>query len=294
MDTERLSWLPPQGLGEPIVFTPEGAGGYALRRFRPSGNQASALGVKGARQMGETFSSAQVSPSVHVAQVYVLGASHEEHAALRAKLVKALSVDTLRAGGAALGTLRLERPGLPTLQTKALPQASPSWASRLAGNSIADLEFWAPSPLWSALEARSEDFSSSGGVGYPLDYPLDYEEVALRADVENLGDVSVGVLFRVFGAIENPVMELEATGERIVISGTVGAGEVLEVDTTFGGKSATLIASDGTRTNGFGMIDLEESTFWRLPSGTSPVRLGFDTEDGGSVKMAWREQYGGV
>lgn len=294
MDTERLSWLPPQGLGEPIVFTPEGAGGFALRRFRPSGNQASALGVKGARQMGETFSSAQVSPSVHVAQVYVLGQDHEEHAALRAKLVKALSVDTLRAGGAALGTLLLERPGLPTLQTKALPQASPSWASRLAGNSIADLEFWAPSPLWSAQESRSVEFTSSGGVGYPLDYPLDYEEVALRADVENLGDVSVGVLLRIFGPIDDPVMELEPTGERVVVDGSVGAGEVLEVNTAFGSKSATLISSSGTRTNALGMIDLDATSFWRLPSGVSLVRLSFAFTDGGVVAMVWREQYGGV
>lgn len=295
MVAERLSWLPAPGKGEPITFGVDGSQGFQLARWAPGANEASPLAVKGPRQMGQSPIGSLVQPTTHALRVHVLGKTHEEHAALRAKLAKALSVDTLaRTPLSQYGTLRIERPGLPTLQTLALPQASPTWGSRRAGFGEADLEFWAPSPLWEALESRSLTLSNSAGVDYPLDYPLDYEPAQLAADLENLGDVSVGVMLRIFGQIEDPQITLQETGETLAITGTIQEGETLEVFTDFGEKKVELVKPNGSRENAFHRVALDQSTFFRVPPGDSTLTLDFATLTGGTASVVWREKYGGV
>jgi hypothetical protein len=103
----------------------------------------------------------------------------------------------------------------------------------------------------------------------------------------NNGQVEAPVIIKIVGACTNPRIDNLTTGEYIKFNNlTMTAGQVLEIDTTFGEKKVTL---DGV--NIFNKLDYA-STFFNLKLGSNEIEF---TDDTGSTTAAihfiYKEMY---
>lgn len=100
------------------------------------------------------------------------------------------------------------------------------------------IQLTAPDPLkyGPVTFAKTGLSSSAGGTGlvYPLTYPRDYgiaPGVTPGAlTVTNVGSSSYFPRLRIDGPVTNPVVTVSETGDRIAYTGTIAAGQWLDID----------------------------------------------------------------
>jgi phage-related protein len=93
-------------------------------------------------------------------------------------------------------------------------------------------------------------------------------------------------VFRVYGMAVNPQILLTGTDYRIALTGTISAGDYLEVDVQ--NRSITV---NGT-TPALNFLDAANTTWFELPKGTSTVQMlagAFDTS--AKVSVLYRAAY---
>lgn len=126
-----------------------------------------------------------------------------------------------------------------------------------------------------------------GGRVYPLHYPYVYApRGGGSADMIVTGKAATPPVLTVYGYCRNPTLQLDSTGERIVLLGEVGPADFLEVD----------VARRSIRLNGvtgrLSMRDPRATTWWDLPPGAQSVSLlAADFDTNARVDVRYRPAY---
>ncbi len=134
-------------------------------------------------------------------------------------------------------------------------------------------------PFWREEDEAREDVASwveawsfpcaieeDGGMAYG------YRAESVIVDCYNEGDVSTGmrIRFKALGTVSTPILLNVDTGEFMQINVVMQTGDVIEVNTRYGGKGAKLVR-DGVETDYFRHIDVD-STFMQLAIGDNNFR----------------------
>lgn len=253
--------------------------------------------TRGPGQTGVTLLDAAVEGRTVALQLLIVASSAEELWQLRQELAAALATPPARHGQPAqLGAIRLERDGQEALELPAVPRGSPA-ESKLAGVLAVyiDVEFYCPEPYWQAVSEESALLATGGaGFSYPFTYPLTYPSNSLELEVVNRGSVDAPPLVRIYGQCVDPRISNLSTGEALRVMGTVNAGDYLEIETAYGRKSITYVASSGTRTNWLDHLDLQNDSFWHLRPGVNRVRFDVASGTGHKAIVIWRPRWAGV
>lgn len=122
-----------------------------------------------------------------------------------------------------------------------------------------------------------------------------YRAESVIVDCYNEGDVSTGmrIRFTALGTVTNPIILNVDTEEFIKLNVTMQTGDVIEVNTKYGSKGATL-TRDGIVTDYFRYVDVD-STFMQLAIGDNNFR--YDAESGVNsmeVSIFYNKEYLGV
>lgn len=170
------------------------------------------------------------------------------------------------------------------------------------------IEFTIPldclNPFWREEDEQKEDIASwVAAWEFPCEIEQDnaqsmifgYRAESVIVDCYNEGDVSTGmrIRFTSLGTITNPILLNVDTNEFIKLNVTMQTGDVIEVNTKYGSKGATLIR-DGKKTDYFRYVDVD-STFMQLAIGDNNFR--YDAESGVNsmeVSIFYNKEYLGV
>ena len=122
-----------------------------------------------------------------------------------------------------------------------------------------------------------------------------YRAESVIVDCFNEGDVSTGmrVRFTALGTVTNPIILNVDTEEFIKLNVTMQTGDVIEVNTKYGSKGATL-TRDGVKYDYFRKVDVD-STFMQLDIGDNNFR--YDADGGVNsmeVSIFYDKEYLGV
>jgi len=152
------------------------------------------------------------------------------------------------------------------------------------------LQVTAPDPVrYSAAlnQASCPLPTSSGGVAFPLTFPLDFGEGSSggRLQLENRGTAPTWPVWRVSGPCPDPVILNPETGEQLAFGLTVQSGEVLVVDT-----DARTVLLQGTASRRSFL--LPDSEWFPLRPGAN--RIGFRaarTDQNARLTAEWRDAW---
>jgi hypothetical protein len=116
----------------------------------------------------------------------------------------------------------------------------------------------------------------------PLTSPLN---VTGQQSVFNAGDAPTWPRFRITGPITNPTLLNNSTGQQIVLSYLLNAGEFLDV---YPERGLILLGGTASRYSAYQV----GSTWWQLQSGTNDVRLlAAQYSAGAQVQVWWRNAW---
>jgi hypothetical protein len=191
-------------------------------------------------------------------------------------------------------TLEYHRDGFTAVRLSVVPVESPQFKdSDGAVVSDADMEFYAPDAYWTSDTDEVVNLASTaGGFQFPLQLPVEIVLATTSINIFNVSDYSAPMVARIFGSITGPRLVNVTTGEILEISGTIAAGSYIEIDTSFGHKSITLV-EPSTTSNVFDRLVLG-SVFWQLRPGTNTIKLESSSSSGGSATIIWRPRFSGV
>ena len=158
------------------------------------------------------------------------------------------------------------------------------------------------SPFWREEKESKEDIASWVS-SFEFELEIDntdgiefgYREPSVIVDVYNDGDVATDmrIAFSATGTLSNPILLNVDTGEFIRVNTTMLAGDVIEVNTKYGEKGATLTRG-GVKTNYFRYVDVD-STFMQLAIGDNIFRYDAETgNDALEVTIYHSDKYLGV
>lgn len=142
-----------------------------------------------------------------------------------------------------------------------------------------------PFPLFSDLEDTAAPFDDSKKLfHFPTDFgrvkPLVFAVTskAYSVTINNTGGFSTGLIARIefSGEVQNPKLRNMTTGKFDGVNRTFQRGERLEICTTPGSKSLTLITQEGTRKNLIKYRDYRNSWIQLEPGAN---RLALDCDD---------------
>ena len=159
-------------------------------------------------------------------------------------------------------------------------------------------------PFWREEDEQREDIASwVAAWHFPCVIEKDnkksmifgYRAESVIVDCFNEGDVSTSmrVRFTALGTVVNPIILNVDTEEFIKLNVTMLTGDVIEVNTKYGNKGATL-TRNGEKTDYFRYIDVD-STFMQLAIGDNNFR--YDADSGVNsmeVSIFYNKEYLGV
>ncbi|HLH22439.1 MAG TPA: hypothetical protein VK066_07935 [Chloroflexota bacterium] len=148
-------------------------------------------------------------------------------------------------------------------------------------------------PYWYATAPTRVDFAvgSAATPFFPF-FPLRLSASTVLGDaaVSNPGDVEAWPIWTITGPGSNLVLTNVTTGAALTLVTTLGASDVVTIDTRPGQK--TVSGADGS--NLFGTLNAA-SHFWALPRGSSSVRVELSGATGGSlVTLVYYPRYLGA
>lgn len=138
--------------------------------------------------------------------------------------------------------------------------------------------FHLPDPRAFTQSAVNQDSgtlgASTGGLLIPIEFPFTFNlGSAGLATATGGGLVPTPATFRIHGAVTNPTILLVATQQKIVLTGTVNAGDYIDVDT----DAHEVTSSFGEPVNSY--VDWAETEWFDMPPSGGQVRLIADSGD---------------
>jgi hypothetical protein len=132
--------------------------------------------------------------------------------------------------------------------------------------------------------------TATGGLDFSEPFPWTFAPSGGgTAVVTNDGNRPTPPVFRIYGQIVNPQIILVGTDSRIVLTGTVPAGDFLEIGTSSAGRRYVKLSGLTDRLN---FYDAAASTWFDLPPGSSTIQLigaSFDTT--ARIDVLYRSAY---
>lgn len=141
------------------------------------------------------------------------------------------------------------------------------------------LQYEANNPFWYSEEEIVESFQSvTPEFIFPFTMaavdPVYFGDIQPNNIAINTGHVEAPVTIRILGTCTNPRIDNLTTGEYLKFNNlTMGANDVLEINTAFGEKSVKLNGG----TNVFNLLDYT-STFFNLRVGENEIKFSDNTE----------------
>jgi len=139
-------------------------------------------------------------------------------------------------------------------------------------------QFFCPDPYWyDQTQSLATLRVVSGGFTFPITFPIIFGNYTGITPViaANSGDSITPVIINFYGPSVNPVVTNNTTGEHIKCNITLNVGDALIINTKFGSKSVSKIASSGIITNQSATLDAS-STFWQLNVGDNSISFSDD------------------
>ena len=133
----------------------------------------------------------------------------------------------------------------------------------------------------STAEGQTETTTSSdaltgtgGGLSFPKAFPWSFTGSAGgQVTVVNAGTATAYPVLRIYGAASAPVITHAASGKKLTFTGSVGAGDYLEVD-----LFERTVKLNGT-TNRLNLLDITNSQWFGLGVGSNIVRMAAGSFD---------------
>lgn len=154
------------------------------------------------------------------------------------------------------------------------------------------LEYESNNPFWYAEQELVETFQAVQPLFiFPFTMsatdPIIFGNILPSNVAINNGQVAAPVIIRIIGACVNPRIDNKTTEEYLLFDNlTMGANQILEIDTTFGKKKVTL---DGV--NVFNKLDYN-STFFNLAIGSNVIDFSDDTgSTTAAIHFIYKEMY---
>jgi hypothetical protein len=162
------------------------------------------------------------------------------------------------------------------------------------------IDLIAHDPFWYSNDQYQKTLKGTTNTFFPFGFDPTVSggfSLGQNSDKEifvNQGFVTAPVTIEFFGAMTDPVITNNTTGEYIGLILTMSEGDKFIVTTGIGNKTATYTASGVPVTNGFRYLD-PASTFWELVPGDNEIILsdasiGTDSE----IRIQWRDRFVGV
>lgn len=147
-----------------------------------------------------------------------------------------------------------------------------------------------PNPFWLDEVINEEPMEAFIGLfEFPLEFPTEMGAQGDKRILTNIGDVETPVKITFNGPAVNPVVRNNTTGQFIKVNRTLGVGDTLVIDTTFGNKRVEINGQ-----NVFNWIDLD-SEFWSLQVGDNEIEYTADSgRDEATLMLEWRNRYVGI
>ncbi len=130
--------------------------------------------------------------------------------------------------------------------------------------------------------------ASTGGLILPFSFPVTFggDPAGGLASGTNAGNRPTPPTLRLYGQMTNPVIGLVGTGSAIVVTGSIDAGDYLDIDV--GAKTVLLNGATDERS----LIDFSLSTWYELPTGDWSCQVYADSFDGSArLDVLWRNAY---
>lgn len=287
-----VTWYPVGG-GTPIVFGE--ARPWIVNDLEGLDKVTSSAKLEqGPGQTGSTLLDVGLSSRVVTLTATLAARTPEEFWLARADLGRAVAVEPRRPGTQpALGNLRMDYPGQPTVELLCVPTGGPEY--KMLGGTAAEvsIEFTAPDPrIQEIVDQAFALGSQAGGMKFPLTFPFSVGTYNAVAEIVNRGDVYAPILARIYGDLTDPRLINRTTGETVAITGNVPAGSYIQVYTGFGQKGLYLVnATTGAATSIMERLNLSMSTFWSLKPGLNTIELAAATNVSGSALVLYRPRY---
>jgi len=178
------------------------------------------------------------------------------------------------------------------------------YRSKEAPSQLFDISFKCLDPFWKDEQETREDIASWIGAWIfptvidkddPTSMIFGYREESLIVDVYNPGHVATGmrIKLKALGQLTGPSLLNVNTREFLKLNMTLYAGDVVDIDTSYGKKTVVLTRA-GVKSNVFRYIDVD-STFMQLDIGDNVFRYdaesGLDSLD---VTLSFNAMYLGV
>lgn len=174
-------------------------------------------------------------------------------------------------------------------------EKAPVWGKTRLNVQPCIISLVAPSPFW--LDTFEESYEMAawiGGLSFPLELPMTFEEAGDQVTISNEGNADTPVIIEFNGPATNPRIDNLTTTKYIRVKRDLLEGEKLVITTKFGNKSVTKVATDGRESNAFHYIDLN-SEFWQLQPGDNQIKYSADAgAEQATVLVRWKNRYIGV
>ncbi len=255
-------------------------------------NIASSAGVY---QQGESI--LRVSREKRTVQLtlHVMAKSRAEMYALRSRLCGILS-PSLAFDGTRCARLIYENDH-GSRWTWAVPEGGLDWGKRVADvQPSVTLTFVCESPFWYGAENAVTFMGTHGGFRLPMTLPFTLGRSEAEFTAHNLGHSDAPVRLWLTGCGETPALINRRTGAVLRLIAPLPEGDVLTVCTDTARLKATIIHSDGTEENGFGLMDPQTSlTGFVLKPGVNLIRYQSAEQTAKTrVRLEWDDCYEGV
>lgn len=131
--------------------------------------------------------------------------------------------------------------------------------------------------------------AAGGGLLFPFRFPIAFTPSGGgSAVVTNGGIADTPPIIRLYGPLTSPRVLLVTTGEQVLLTGDIAAGDFVELD-----HQAATVRLNGN-TLRMGLLDSANSTFFDVPPGAHTIRvLASVYAPGGHGEILLRDAYGG-
>lgn len=130
--------------------------------------------------------------------------------------------------------------------------------------------------------------ATTAGRSYSKVFPIAYGASPPLGQllITNAGGVTTYPILRVYGPGNNPRIYNFTTGQAIVLSYGLGAGDWLTIDTL---NHTVLLNDTASR---YSALDFFNTSWWGLVPGVNDIRISFDTFlAGSSLRVDWRDAW---
>lgn len=248
-------------------------------------------------QYGESATDIAVASRVIPLTLAYVAVDHADMLAMRRTLARAFFIPPRRAGDRVPPTVsfRCYPPDGIALELRVIPRNGPVIDQRGSRGFVAAVELLAPYPFWREVDERFVRLEQAGGFQFPVSFPQAFPAYQAQQDVQNTGNVPVGLLMRLYGNVTVPRLRNLTTGEVLEIGGSIPDGSYVEVDTRFGHKLVELVDATGVRTRIMSRLNLARADFWQMLPGLNTIRFEADAVTSGAAAVfLWRPEMSGV